>query len=218
MAEFESLATEESLTRHVARHHYDRLIMLSDGIFAIATTLAALEIHLPEHAGSLAELLSSTGRMISAYGLSFLVIGVFWISNRDLFARLKRVDAGMTTLTLAMLCAVAVIPACAHIVYIRGSSDPSFQFYALVMMACGFLNLAMWGYGAYRAGLMRDEVSRNYRVQRVAFSVTMPFLFGVFVLMPNPQAMNFIAPVLLVVLVARRIIIPRYFPDTPEKP
>ena len=48
MSEPESLATQEPLDAHLRRHAYDRLLMLSDGIFAIATTLAALEIKLPE--------------------------------------------------------------------------------------------------------------------------------------------------------------------------
>jgi hypothetical protein len=46
MSEPESLATAEGLDEHVRRHSYDRLLMLSDGIFAIATTLAALDVRL----------------------------------------------------------------------------------------------------------------------------------------------------------------------------
>ena len=49
MSEPESLATDEKLDIHLRRHAYDRLLMLSDGIFAIAITLAAIEIKPPEH-------------------------------------------------------------------------------------------------------------------------------------------------------------------------
>ena len=36
MSEPESLATDEGLDQHIRRHAYDRLLMLSDGICAIA--------------------------------------------------------------------------------------------------------------------------------------------------------------------------------------
>src|SRR3954462_8434168 len=100
MSEFESLATIEGLDEHVRRHSYDRLIMLSDGIFAIATTLAALDVQLPGNAGSLLDALVAGRRTLVAYLLSVIVAGGFWISNRELFARLRKVDMPLTILTL----------------------------------------------------------------------------------------------------------------------
>lgn len=211
MSEPESLSSDEDLDVHIRRHHYDRLIMLSDGIFAIATTLAALEIRLPEHAGSLAEMISATGRTIAAYGLSFLVIAIFWISNRDLFARLKRVDSGVTGLTLAMLCLVAVIPASAHVVYIKGSADASFRFYALTMMACGILNTAMWVYAVFRPGLMRPEVPARYRWMRIGLAATLPLIFGAMLVAPIDQIPTYVFPVVVLLLVVRRFLAPWWF-------
>ena len=110
MGEPESLATDEALTAHIARHAYDRLIMLSDGIFAIATTLAALEIKLPHGIRDPVEALIAIRRPLAAYAISFAVIAVFWLSSRDLFARVGRVTRTLTTLTLAMLFTVSLIP------------------------------------------------------------------------------------------------------------
>ena len=210
MAEPESLATKEPLGAHIERHQYDRLLMLSDGIFAIATTLAALEIHLPEHAATIGEMLGAGGRTIAAYAISFLIIAVFWISNRDLFARVKRVDRWLTGLTLAMLCLVAVIPACAHVVYIKGNTDAAFAFYALTMAVCGALNVAMWAYAGFAPGIMREEVPRAYRWRRVVLSLTMPLLFGTMFLVPADQAVIALIPLAVFALVVRRVLLPRW--------
>ncbi|MFX6803963.1 TMEM175 family protein, partial [Acinetobacter baumannii] len=77
--------------------------MLSDGIFAIVTTLAALEIHLPTEMTSLADLLTESRQSLVAYVLSFFLTGVFWLTNRELYARVARTDMVLTALTLATL-------------------------------------------------------------------------------------------------------------------
>src|SRR3954469_23912217 len=67
MSEPESLATDEALAEPVRRHSYDRLLMLSDGIFAIAITLAALEIQAPPEHASVPIMVHAMTRPIIAY-------------------------------------------------------------------------------------------------------------------------------------------------------
>ena len=144
MAEIESLAGDEPLTKHIQRHRTDRLIMLSDGIFAIATTLAALEIRLPEHALSLSALLAESGQSLGAYVFSFVFTAMFWLTSRELFARVARTDAWLTMFTLGTLCGIAIIPAAVHIFYAPGGLAVGFRFYSLVMVFCGVMNAARW--------------------------------------------------------------------------
>lgn len=217
MAEFESLAGDEALDKHIRRHAFDRLIMLSDGIFAIATTLAALEIRLPEHAASFSQIWADSGRALESYGITFLVIAMFWIGNRDIFARLKVVDRAMTMLTLAMLCVIAVIPACAHALFIRGDTDAAFRFYALVMTTGGILNLAMWSYAAFRPGMMREEVTQPYRRERVVVAASMPVLFGMLFFLPSAVTIDAVVPLVALVIFIRRVIAPIWFRRHPQK-
>lgn len=209
MSEPESLATVEPLQNHLDRHALDRLVMLSDGIFAIATTLAALEIRVPEHAPTLAELMGGVGRTLAAYLLSFMIIAVFWISNRDLFARIRRVDRVITSLVLVMLCLIAIIPACAHAVYVQGNTMAAFRFYALVMATCGLLNMALWAYAGLRPNVMRDEVPRIFRWQRIAFAASMPVLFGTLAVLPDKNSLQVLIPLVLIIVVLRRLVVPR---------
>lgn len=148
MSEPESLAINEDLDRHVTRHSIDRLIMLSDGVFAIAITLAAIEIHVPA-ARTISEVLTALTTPLLAYFISFIVIAVFWTSNRDMFARLRRVDRWLTALVLAMLCLTALIPASVRITSPgHGPLGGAFQFYAIIMVASGTLNMVLWLYAA----------------------------------------------------------------------
>ena len=63
VGEPESLHVKEPLMARIERHDYDRLLMLSDGVFAIAITLLALDLRLPDRwDGSVGELVNATGR------------------------------------------------------------------------------------------------------------------------------------------------------------
>jgi uncharacterized membrane protein len=212
MSEPESLATDEGLDRHIRRHAYDRLLMLSDGIFAIATTLAALEIKAPDGiGGDLAGLAHAMARPILAYLISFAVIAVFWISHRNLFARLRHVDGIITVLTLAMLCLVALIPAMLHGVYAPGGGETPFRLYALTMIACGVVNAGMWLYAAARPGMMAAEVKWADRWTRAAGSVVMPLVFLPILLVPIDRFVGTVIPLTLVLLIFRRVLLPRFF-------
>ena len=210
MSEPESLATDEALDAHVRRHSYDRLLMLSDGIFAIAITLAALEIQPPVEHASFAVMARAMLRPILAYLLSFAIIGIFWIQHRDLFARVRRADGPLTALTLTLLCLVALLPAVIHGIYTSGDDEAPFRLYALVMIACGITNGAMWLYAALRPGLMAREVTRAYRWSRVIGTLGMPVVFlpGVF-LRVEDMAEVFL-PLAVLLLIVRRVVLPRW--------
>lgn len=210
MSEPESLATEEALAEHVRRHSYDRLLMLSDGIFAIAITLAALEIQPPPEHSSLAAMAHAMARPIIAYLLSFAVIGVFWIQHRDLFARVRRADAPLTLLTLILLCLVALLPAVVHGVYSPGDDEAPFRLYAVVMVACGLTCAAMWLYASLRPGLMKSEVTFAYRWSRVIGTLGMPLVFSPALFLSVEQMPKVLLPLAVLLILVRRVLLPRW--------
>lgn len=210
MSEPESLATEEGLAEHVRRHSYDRLLMLSDGIFAIAITLAALEIQPPPEHASVSIMVHAMARPIIAYILSFAVIGLFWIQHRDLFARVRRVDTLLTVLTLLLLCLVALVPAVVHGVYSPGDDEAPFRLYASVMIACGLTNGAMWLYATLRPGLMAPEVTSAYRWSRVIGTLGMPIAFLPALLVTVEQMATMMLPLAAALVLVRRVLLPRW--------
>jgi uncharacterized membrane protein len=211
MSEPESLATDEGLEKHLRRHAYDRLLMLSDGIFAIAITLAALEIKIPEGKLSPAALAHEMLLPVLGYLVSFGVIAVFWVSHRNLFARLRSVDRGVTWLTLAMLCLISLIPAVLHAVYTPGGGETRFRLYAVTMIACGVANAAMWIYCAARPRLMAPEVTWADRWTRATGTLAMPLIFLPMLFAPIDRFGSTVLPVALAMIVVRRKLLPWLF-------
>lgn len=207
MGEPESLATDEALNAHIARHAYDRLIMLSDGIFAIATTLAALEIRLPAEIRDPAVAFAAMRRPLLAYAISFAVIAIFWINSRDLFARVARVTRPLTVLVLAMLFAVSLIPV--GVAGIAGhGANAGMGIYVATMTACGVLNSALWCYAAFAPGVMRAEVPAEFRYGRALGSLAMPLIFLPFFFVRTNEFGAVALPFVLVVVILRRRVLP----------
>jgi len=210
MSEPESLFTDEALAEHVRRHAYDRLLMLSDGIFAIAITLAALEIQPPPEHASVAQMTQAMARPIIGYLVSFAMIAIFWMQHRDLFARVRRVDAPLTLLTLTLLCLVALLPAFIHGIYSPGRDEAPFRLYALVMVACGFANAVMWLYVTLRPGLTAREVTSAYLWSRVIGTFGMPLILMPALFLTLDRTPTIVVPLGAALLFVRRVLLPRW--------
>ncbi|HEY1467142.1 MAG TPA: TMEM175 family protein, partial [Acidimicrobiales bacterium] len=88
-----------------------RLESFSDGVFAVAITLLALNLTVagPGH-GRLLDLLGHSWPAFAAYVISFFTIGVIWVNHRSLFSGLGRVDRVLLFLNLLLLLFVVAIP------------------------------------------------------------------------------------------------------------
>lgn len=213
----EDLDTAEPLALRRSRHAFDRLIMLSDGVFAIAITLAAIEIRPRGTWSTPAELWSALSLPLYAYMISFAVIAIYWSAHRDTFARLKRVDGGVTLLTLLLLFFTAALPASTQLLYERGNAA-GVQVYAVSVMSCGLSQFALWAYAGLRPGLMIEGASRRYQAARGAAALIVPAYFGWLAFSGvreiGPAALyGAIAPTALL-FVLRRTVLPRLERDS----
>ena len=107
-------ATAQSSSPDAGRDR-DRIVNLSDGVFAIAITLLVLDIRVPDIpenlvAGKLpGELLSLWPRYLG-YFLSFVSISVFWIIHHSIFRSMRTYDRNLLYLNFLFLMVVAFIP------------------------------------------------------------------------------------------------------------
>ena len=164
MGQLESLDSDEGLAKRRHRHWYDRLMMLADGVFAIAITLLAAEITPPTVThGNLAQLWAAMQPQLDAYGLSVVVISVFWLAHRRFMAMILTVDAPVTVLTLVMLGLVALIPAFTRLAETQNGSPDAMLIYGALVVLIGFAVAAIWGYAALIADLVSGEVPKRQR-------------------------------------------------------
>ena len=177
VGEPESLDTDESLERRRHRHWFDRLIMLADGVFAIAITLLAFDLHGPAHWRSLADLWAALGPQLDAYALSFVVVAVYWLAHRRFFAMIVTVDAPMTVLNLVTLALVALVPAATGLNHGVGPSQAAMLVYSGLVVAIGLSVAAVWGYASLIANLVTPEVTPRVRWFLLGLMVVTPPLF-----------------------------------------
>jgi uncharacterized membrane protein len=85
-----------------------RLEAFSDGVFAILITIMVLELKTP--AGRDWAALLSIGPKISAYVLSFVMIGIYWNNHHHLIHTTERVTGGILWTNLHLLFWLSLVP------------------------------------------------------------------------------------------------------------
>jgi uncharacterized membrane protein len=147
---------------------YDRVLFFSDAIFAIAITLLVLEI--PRSGGSTAAILRGAETHIASFGISFLVIGMFWMAHHSTFRYITVLDRRLIALNLLLCGIIAFLPyPTALLTEGKGPDQQATMFYAACMAAAGLSELAIWLYASYgnrlTSGLTGAE--RRYVTLRV---------------------------------------------------
>jgi uncharacterized membrane protein len=131
----------------------DRLEAFSDGVFAVAITLLALDLNVPGpgHGGLTHQLLVAWPNY-AAYATSFLVIGIIWVNHHVLFRRFGRADRTLLFFNLALLMFITIIPVPTRLLaaYLRqGGWDAKVAaaLYGGVMegMSISFSAIFVWG-------------------------------------------------------------------------
>jgi uncharacterized membrane protein len=161
VGEPESLHIREPLKARIERHDYDRLLMLSDGVFAIAITLLALDLRLPNHwDGTIDQLLGATGRPLVGYLFGFGLVGSFWFMHRRLFAEMSQVDKVIAALNMLLLGLVGLTPYVARMIA-EGGPGRAIPFYlATVASVLGTISLIRF-WGSVRPRLLHPGVDRR---------------------------------------------------------
>ena len=139
----------------------DRIVNLSDGVFAIAITLLILDIRVPDIPGSLVaselpgELLSLWPKYLG-YFLSFVGIRSFWLIPHSIFRLISAYDRTLLYLNFLFLMLVAFVPFPTSLLGEYGNHQLPVAIYAATL-AVGRLLLTALHWYSTRDGRLLDE-------------------------------------------------------------
>jgi len=148
----------------------ERLVFFSDAVFAIATTLLALDIRLPANLqitsdAGLVKALNDLGPKYLGYIISFMVISAYWFSHHRMFRRIRRYDGRLLVINMLLLMAIAFVPFPTTVMSQYGNSRPATILYAATMVVVGLLTTLLWLYASWQGRLLeRPETPAERRL------------------------------------------------------
>ena len=145
---------------------FERVLFLSDAVFAIALTLLVLDLRIPEvsdlgYDEALRHLFQVPGPIV-AFTISFFVIAAYWTSHREIFGAVRRMNGRLIWLNLGFLFWIALQPFAAAVL---GSHDPAptaVIVYALVQVATGVTQASLWWYATGHPGIAHARIGERY--------------------------------------------------------
>jgi uncharacterized membrane protein len=187
----------------------ERLVFFSDAVFAIAITLLALEIRLPEdivHASNteLLQSLISIWPKYLGYSIGFLSIGNFWVIHHRQYRYIERYDTRLVFINLLILMSVAFIPFPTAVISENGNRTATI-LYALSASAVGLLSGLLWIYASYERRLVAPDMEYAVVRRGIVRNLIAPavFLFSIGLSYFDPDLAKFswilIAPAVFLV-------------------
>jgi len=155
----------------------DRLIVLSDGVVAIAITLLILpltEIE-PAEGSNLADVVVQNQGALFAFALSFAVIANYWTVHDNLFRPLRRHNSRLVLLHMLWLAAIVFLPFPTSLIE-DGLNGGFGTLYISALLVVSVLNLLIASYLARHPELTDNQATAESRQHVVASGLTVAAL------------------------------------------
>ena len=147
--------------RHSPGLEFDRVAFFSDAVFAIAMTLLVVGVGIPHVADSgLSKALSSKRPEITAFFISFVVIGNYWLSHHRFVAHLSAASPRLMLWNLVYLAVIAFTPYPTALTGIYEDQPISVVMFAVTLGIASGLEAVMF-YVAHADKLFTTELPLN---------------------------------------------------------
>jgi TMEM175 potassium channel family protein len=162
---------------------YDRILFFSDAVFAIAITLLIVDLPVRIEDAASTEGRGSTAVNslhelhlalpgIVGFGISFAVIGLFWLGHHGLFRFVTAFDRRLMLLNLLFVGTIAFLPyPTALLSSVSASETAAVIFYAACAGGAGLVETAIWLYATHaRTDLVTamSPAMRRFNLLRIA--------------------------------------------------
>ncbi len=164
----------------------DRLIMLCDGVFAIAITLLVINIKIP--AGLTEDTFNAALRtqlfsQVLFYLITFLVVAGYWSEHRRLMKLIERIDRRFISLTFLFLAFIAFFPVTSSIVGEGYGYRSAVILYTLAFAGCGFSSLLLWLYASWHHRLIDPQMTQDEIISHAINIALAPSYFSLSLLL-----------------------------------
>jgi uncharacterized membrane protein len=163
----------------------ERIVFFSDAVMAIAITLLAIDLKVPEidtltAAAELPMRLRALGPQFMSFVISFFVIGIYWTSHHRYFRFIKRYDGGLIALNMLFLLFVVLMPFVANLFGHYYDLPLGMGVYAAAVAATGLSMGAVWWYASHHHRLIDKGLDTSFiRARSIAMAVPLLFLVSI---------------------------------------
>jgi uncharacterized membrane protein len=146
-------------------HSKNRFEQFSDGVFAIAITLLALDLHVPhlvshDIKGGLSEILGLLPNLLT-FILSFITVAIFWVNHHQLTQDMKYVHRRVLWMNILFLLFITLIPFGTNVASVNPTHPLAMMTYAFILFA-GSVSFTILRYFVHRGlGEKRVAVGRS---------------------------------------------------------
>jgi uncharacterized membrane protein len=137
----------------------NRLEAFSDGVFAIVITLLILDVRFPADQPLTLEALRGVLPHVLAFALSFVIVGVYWVSHHNMLHFIRQVDRQLLWLNLVLLLLIVFVPFPAALLGQHPDSALAVTLYGGNLMLVNAAGTAVWLYATSRPHLAADGMA-----------------------------------------------------------
>lgn len=196
------------------RASHDRLSAITDGVYAVALTLLALEIVVPS-ANSIHSSAQLNNYMVnnllpqlSLYLISFIILSNFWASTNAI-PMYKKVDNTILTINLAILALVVLIPFSTSFVLSFYHYSQSVIIFSLIILLVGLLYLILYIY-LFKENLVKERIYKfielHKRIMLIELSIPPVLaLISIVLALFNPLAGMYVYVIVLFATMIKKI-------------
>lgn len=160
-----------------------RLEAFSDGVFAIVITLLILDIRFPDvDYSQFAATLASLLPRILAYVMSFIIIGVYWVTHHNSMHAMRKTDRSFLWLNILLLLCISFIPFPTSLLGRYPFQAGPIILYGGTLIACNIVGYIMILYVWYHPQLAVSEFSKQYMRSHTPIYIVVNALYLVAIL------------------------------------
>lgn len=148
----------------IAGKSTERIIAISDGVFAVALTLLVLEIRIPAQnelhsEQDLIQLFISLAPKFLVYFLAFMTAGIFWMGHSAQYKNIDDSDRNLSWINLIFLLSVTLLPFSTAFLGDYITFKFSILIYWLNIFLMGILLYINWLYASKKGFIAKEKFS-----------------------------------------------------------